>query len=89
METFFQQYQHTFAALSAVSTFFAVLVALILARRGEQVRLKAYASIWIEMPNDDNSVKSRSVQVSITNVGTRATWLPWLFFSWKFPFDDT
>lgn len=86
-EEFFRQFQYTFVALSGVSTFLAVVVALYLARRNEGIRLKAHVSIWDHInPDQSADDEQSSIQVNIANIGLRSAWLPYFFFAWQFPF---
>jgi hypothetical protein len=89
MESFFTKYEHTIEAFSAFSTFLAVFIAIYIAKRSEKVRLTANVSTWMLVDPSNRGVNPQSIQVSVTNVGTRHTYLPWLFFSWRFPFDTT
>ena len=82
LEHFLDHYPHIIAAVEAISTFAAVVVALWLARRSEAVRLRALLSIAL-FPTDPSQV----VTLQIHNMGLRTGALaPPPFFEWKIPF---
>jgi hypothetical protein len=82
LEHFLDHYPRIIAAVEAISTFAAVVVALWLARRGEAVRLRALLSIGLS-PTDP----SQLVIFRIDNIGVRAGALaPPPFFEWRIPF---
>jgi hypothetical protein len=82
LEHFLDHYPRIIAAVEAISTFAAVVVALYLARRSETVRLRALLSIGLS-PTDP----SRLVILQINNIGVRAGALaPPPFFEWRVPF---
>jgi hypothetical protein len=82
LEHFLDHYPRIIAAVEAISTFAAVVVALYLARRSETVRLRALLSISMS-PTDP----SRLVIRQINNIGMRAGALaPPPFFEWRIPF---
>jgi hypothetical protein len=82
LEHFLDHYPRIIAAVEAISTFAAVVVALYLARRSETLRLRALLSIGLS-PTDP----TRLVILQISNIGVRAGALaPPPFFEWRIPF---
>jgi hypothetical protein len=82
LEHFLDHYPRIIAAVEAISTFAAVVVALWLARRSEALRLKALLSEGLSTTD-----RSRLVILQIDNVGPRVGALaPGPFFQWKIPF---
>jgi hypothetical protein len=82
LEHSLDHYHRIIAAVEAISTFAAVVVALWLARRGEAVRLRALLSIGLS-PTDP----SQLIICRIDNIGVRAGALaPPPFFEWRIPF---
>src|SRR6266478_5239661 len=82
LEHFLDHYPRIIAAVEAISTFAAVVVALWLARRGETVRLRAVLSVGLSTTDP-----SRLVILQIDNVGARVGSLaPPPFFEWRIPF---
>jgi hypothetical protein len=82
LEHFLDHYPRIIAAVEAISTFAAVVVALYLARRSETVRLRALLSIRLSLTDP-----SRLVILQINNIGARTGALaspP--FFEWRIPF---
>ena len=85
LEHFLDHYPRIIAAIEAISTFAAVVVALYLARRSETVRLRAVLSI--DLSTTDHS---KLVMLKIDNIGVRAGALaPPPFFEWRIPFRRT
>jgi hypothetical protein len=82
LEHFLDHYPRIIAAVEAISTFAAVVVALYLARRSETLRLRALLSIGLSLTDP-----SRLVILQINNIGVRAGALaPPPFFEWRVPF---
>jgi hypothetical protein len=82
LEHFLDHYPHIIAAVEAISTFAAVVVALCLAGRSETVRLRALLSIHLSTTDP-----SQIVILRIHNMGVRAGALaPPPFFEWRIPF---
>ena len=82
LEHFLDHYPRIIAAVEAISTFAAVVVALYLARRSETLRLRALLSIGLSPANP-----TRLAILQISNIGVRAGALaPPPFFEWRIPF---
>jgi len=90
LETFFKAHEHTMAALEAVSTFAAVVVALVLSlvsQRENRTRIKAVVSATIIMHESVEAADYPSyVSVEITNKGILPVMIPLSFFHWRVPF---
>jgi len=73
IEQFSQAHQYTIAAISAASTFAAVVVSLVLAliaQRTNRTRIKAHASVsYIDHATLRGKPKPKYLTVMITNVG--------------------
>ena len=90
IEIFFTAYQHTVAALAAMSTFAAVVVSLVvtyISQRTNRTRIKASATVMFVM---HLSLKGKPrptyVTVSITNLGILPATVQFSFFYWRLPF---
>lgn len=90
LEEFFGAHQHTVAALEAVSTFAAVVVALVLSlvsQRANRTRIKASAASTIIMHETIEAPDYPGyVTVDITNNGILPVMIPLNFFHWRVPF---
>jgi len=90
IEKFFEAYQHTIAAIGAVSTFLAVFVSLALAlvaQRSSRTRIKATVTVSVILHESLGGMpKPEYVTVTITNVGLMSVMIPFSFFHWKVPF---
>jgi hypothetical protein len=90
LEEFFKAHEHTMAALEAVSTFAAVVVALVLSlvsQRANRTRIKAVVSATIIMHESIDAPDYPSyVSVDITNNGILPVMIPLAFFHWRVPF---
>lgn len=88
IEAWLNQYEATFHALSAFSTFAAVLVSLWLgveALWAQAPRFRAWltTNVVIDDANLPAGFRPEFVVVSITNKGTIPIRIPWSFFHWK------
>ena len=89
LEQLSESYQHTIAALGAISTFAAVVVSLLLAsiaQRSRRTRIKARARVSvIHHSTLAGMSKPKYVAVEITNVGLMPAVIPFSYFHWKVP----
>jgi len=57
--------------VAGIATFAAVLVSLYLARRGDRIRLKLFAGLWLVI-RGDGSPPEEHLNISVTNLGDRS-----------------
>ena len=90
IEIFFTAYQHTVAALAAMSTFAAVVVSLVvtyISQAANRTRIKASATIMFVMHSSlKGKPKPTYMTVSITNLGILPATVQFSFFYWRLPF---
>lgn len=87
IELFFGKYVNSISALSAVSTFAAVMVSLLLAMRGEKTRMSVgVTSTFLIHDMIAPHNRPNFLSVSITNKGSLPLRVPYSFFCWKVPF---
>ena len=92
MEEFFLAYRATVAAIAALATVAAGVVALYLAQRQSRARLRAHADVSLSFPSsppgiieaEENRQRPRCIAVSISNVGPVSVTLSYFnCFEWR------
>jgi hypothetical protein len=90
IEDFLEQFPHTVSAFEALSTFLAVLMAVLLAawaNRQNRTRIEARVFIAVgQMLGVTMENPPRFVAVSILNPGAMPVSIPLGFFGWRLPF---
>jgi hypothetical protein len=90
MEAFFKSYEATFAAITAISTFLAVVVSLAISigsQRASRTQIKARVSVMVVLHSSlEGKPTPTYLSVEITNIGILAAVIPLSFFRWKVPF---
>jgi hypothetical protein len=89
IDEFFRGSEHTIAALSAISTFAAVVVSLAIAffaHRANRTRLKAAASIKFIFHETATQPYPEYLYVNLTNIGILPATVQFSFFYWRLPF---